>query len=47
MTDRTRLISFTELGGEVTAPLREDILLGRYKDGEHLAERDISDEVRC
>ena len=41
-----RLISFTGLGGEVTARLREDILSGRYKDGEHLTERNISDEVR-
>ena len=38
LTDGTRLISFTGLGGEVTARLREDILSGRYKDGEHLSE---------
>jgi DNA-binding GntR family transcriptional regulator len=47
MTDGTRLISVTGLGGKVTARVREDIVSGRYKDGEHLTERDISDEVRC
>ena len=47
MTDGTRLISFTGLGGEVTARLRGDILSRRYTDGEHLTDRDISDEVRC
>lgn len=43
MTQSERLISYSGLGGEVTARLREDILSGHYKDGDHLTERDISD----
>lgn len=41
MTDRH--ITFAGLGGEVTERLRSDILAGRYRDGDHITERDISD----
>lgn len=42
MNDGSR-ITFAGLGGEVTDRLREDILAGRYKDGDHLTERDLAE----
>jgi DNA-binding GntR family transcriptional regulator len=44
MTEPTRFITFTGLGGEVTDRLRDDILGGRFGDGDHLTERDIAEE---
>ncbi|GLI03860.1 GntR family transcriptional regulator [Phytohabitans aurantiacus] len=44
MNDPSRRITFTGLGDEVTERLRNDILAGRYQDGDHLVERDISEE---
>ncbi|WP_049557550.1 GntR family transcriptional regulator [Nonomuraea sp. SBT364] len=43
MSDTSR-ITFTGLGGEVTGRLREDILAGRYRDGDHLTERDLAEK---
>jgi DNA-binding GntR family transcriptional regulator len=44
MISQSRHITFTGLGGEVTERLRDDILGGRYGDGDHLPERDIAEE---